>query len=362
MVYFLVLFLLMAIGFLTLAKINRTTVLFFSLFAFLIMIFFGGLRYKVGADWESYERIFNEAKLDNLFEIGIEPFFNLFIIIVKWFNLNYLFLVFAVFTISTAIKFAFLFRYSNSIFTALLIYFPIQFMAYDINGIRQGLAIGIIFWSVDSLIKRKIWSFIAIVSLAMCFHYSAVIFFPFYFIANKKLKAKTIHVTILLSIMLGFLLQKIILSFLLPRLSGLESVFAQKVFSYSSSEEYGQGLSLGFSTLHRLLIFYLFFFFYEKINLSEGLKNILLNGYFISMVLYFLFSAIEIVAARGSLYYRSFDLLIIASFLTIPKKYEYKFFIFLLICFYAFFGVYTNLKLPFNGLTPYNNTFFNLIV
>lgn len=361
MVYYLVLVFLVVMGTLTLTNLNRITLLFFSVLAFFLMLMFGGLRYNVGADWYSYERIFNETRFDNVFEIGIEPFFNLLIVVIKYFNLNYLFFVFTVFAIATAIKFSFLFKYSNSFFAALLVYFPIQFMAYDINGIRQGLAIGIVFCSVDSLLKKKIWMFLIIVSLAMCFHYSAVIFFPFYFIANKKIKPKYIHITITLSIVLGFLLQKIILSVLLPRLSGLESIFAQKVFSYSSSEEFGQGISLGFSTLHRLLIFYLFFIFYDKIKLKDPLKNILLNSYLISLVLFFLFSAIEIVASRGSLYYRSFDILIIASFLTIPNKFQYKFCIFLLICAYSFFGVYTNLKLSENGLIPYDNSLFYLL-
>lgn len=358
MIYYFVLFLLVVIGMITLAKLDRITMFFFSVLAFLLIIIFGGLRYNVGADWDSYERIFNESRFDNIFETGIEPFFNLLIVAIKFFNLNYLFLVFTVFTIATAIKFSFLFKYSNSFFAALLVYFPIQFMAYDINGIRQGLAIGIIFCSVDSLLKKKLWTFLAIVLVAMCFHYSAVIFFPFYFIANKKIASKYIHIIIVLSIVIGFLLQKIILSFLLPRLSGLESIFAQKVFSYSGSEEFGQGISLGFSTVHRLLIFYLFFIFYDKIKLKEGLKNILLNSYLISLLLYFLFSAIEIVASRGSLYYRSFDILIIASFLTIPVKFEHKFCVYLLVCGYAFFGVYTNLKLPTNGLIPYDNSIF----
>jgi hypothetical protein len=361
MIYFLFLFFLVFMGIINLARLNRISILFFSLLSFFFILIFGGLRYNVGADWESYKRIFNEARFDNIFEIGIEPFFNLLIIAIKFIDLNYLWLVFITFTIATALKFQILFKYSNSFFAALLVYFPIQFMAYDINGIRQGLAIGILFCSIDSILKKKLWTFLAIVVVAMCFHYSAVIFLPFYFIANKKIKAKYIHIAIALSILLGFLLQKVILSVLLPRLNGLESVFAQKIFSYSSSEEFGQGLSIGFSTLHRLGIFYLFFFFYDKIQLKEGLKNILLNSYLISLVLYFLFSAIEIVASRGSLYYRSFDILIIASFLTIPHKFEYKFFVFLLICVYAFFGVYTNLKLPDNGLIPYDNSIFHLL-
>ena len=231
-------------------------------------------------------------------------------------------------------------------------------MAYDINGIRQGLAIGIIFWSTEYLLKKKLLSFVAIVSLATCFHYSAAIFFPFYFIANVKIKRIYIHGVIIISIVLGFLLQDIILSFVLSKVSGLDSVYAQKVSTYSSNEDFGQGISFGFSTVHRLLIFYLFLYNYDRIKLSNSLKNILLNAYLTSMVLYFLFSAVEIVASRGSLYYRSFDILIIASFLTIPKEFKFKFLIFILIFFYAVFGVYTNLNLPSNGLIPYQNSLF----
>ncbi|PJJ67825.1 EpsG family protein [Chryseobacterium geocarposphaerae] len=359
MEYFLFLFLFLIFGIIALIDKKKTSKFFFALIAFFFIVLFGGLRYQVGVDWYNYESIFQESTFDNLFQIGIEPFFNLLIVCIKHFNLDYLFFVFFIFTVATCLKFTFLFKYSNSFFAALLIYFPIQFMTYDINGIRQGLAIGITFWSVGYLLEKKLLPFLAIVTLATCCHYSAAIFFPFYFIANIKIKDKYIHIIVFSSVVLGFLLQDMILAYVLPKLSGLESVFAQKVSSYSINENFGKGLSLGFSTFHRLAIFYLFFIFYDKLNIEPRLKNILLNSYLISIVLYFLFSAIEIIASRGSLYYRSFDILIIASFITIPKKFESKMLVLLIIFLYAVLGVNTNLSLPFNGLVPYQNSMFN---
>jgi len=359
MEYFLFLFLFLIFGVFALIDKRKVSKILFASFVFFIIVLFGGLRYQVGVDWYNYESIFNESMFDNLFGIGIEPVFNLLIVCTKYLNFDYLFFVFFIFIVSTSLKFAFFFKYSNSFFAALLIYFPIQFMTYDVNGIRQGLAVGIIFWSIHYLLKKRLLPFLAVVTLATCCHYSAAIFFPFYFIAHIKIKRKLIHIIVFSSILLGFLLQDMLLAYVLPKLSGLESVFAQKVSSYSINENFGKGISLGFSTFHRLGIFYLFFFFFDKIKMDKPLKNILLNSYLISMILYFLFSAIEIIASRGSLYYRAFDILMIASFITIPKDLKSKILILIIIFLYAVFGVNTNLSLPFNGLIPYQNSLFN---
>lgn len=358
MIYFIILSIFLLFGLFTLIDTRKNSLYIWAFISFLVVIFFGGLRYQVGVDWYNYQSIFLESKFDDLVDSDIEPLFNLLNVVIKYLNLDYHLFVFLVFSISTILKFKFFLKYSSSFFVALLVYFPIQFMTYDINGIRQGLAIGIIFWSIEFILKRNFFKFFIIVLVATSFHYSAAIFLPFYFIANMKFRGIYIHTIIISSIILGFILQDSLLAFLMPKLSGFDTVFSQKVSTYSENDNFGKGISFGFSSIHRLIIFYLFYYFYDKINVNKALKNILLNAYFISIVLYFLFSAIEIIAARGSLYYRSFDILIIASFITIPSKLKERLLILTAIFLYSVFGLISNLNLPFNGLIPYDNILF----
>lgn len=360
MVYYFSVLLMFLLGVISLTSISKYTKLALGFAFFVLLLFLGGLRYEVGADWHSYNKIFNNTEPGKFFDLGIEPLFGILILIIKGIGLGYSGYVFLIFALSTSLKLSSIYKYSYNFFAALMIYFPIQFMSYDVNGIRQGLAIAIIFCSLKYLLERKLKLYLILVLIATGFHYSAIIFLPFYFISNIKLKPLLIHFIVVGSVTAGFLLQNIILTYFLSKLTGGDSVYSDKVLSYSESEAFGKGLSLGFSTIHRIAIFYLFYLFYDKIVMKENLKNLLLNSYLISLVIYFLFSSIEIVAARGSLYYRSFDILIISSFITIRKEFIYRVFILGLITFYSLWGVYTNLKLPGNGLVPYDNLIFQL--
>ena len=58
-------------------------------------------------------------------------------------------------------------------------------MFFSFNGIRQAIAISIIFLSIKYLIENKISKTIIIILIASLFHYSAIIFLPIYMIGSK---------------------------------------------------------------------------------------------------------------------------------------------------------------------------------
>lgn len=358
MIYYLIILLFFLFGIISLTTISKYTQLLLIFFSFFFLLVIGGLRYQVGADWDSYYTIYHNIERGPILELGIEPLFGLIIVFFQTLGLSYSFFVFTIFFIATTIKFKFIINYSTSIFGALLIYLPIQFMSYDINGIRQGLALALVLFSFKHILNQHFIKFAVTVGAAAAIHYSAILFFPCYFFANRSFKPFIVHSLIAGSILLGFLFRKAAISYIQNNLTGLESAYAGKIAGYSESEAFGQGISLGFSTFHRLGIFYLFYTLYDKIQLPEKVKRVLLNTYLFSLIIYFLFSSIEIIAARGSLYYRSFDIIMISSFITIPSKFSYKCIIMLLLAFYSFWGAYTNLKLPDNGLVPYKNLLF----
>jgi hypothetical protein len=359
MIYYILDCMVFMMGILFSTSISRQLKVGFAIIFFFILILFGGLRYEVGADWESYLKITNSIDFENFLESGVEPLFSFLCLIVKECGLNYHSFVFIAFTLATSLKFHSIFKYSTNFFASLMIYFPIQLMSYDMNGIRQGLAMAVLLCSIKYLLDRSFIKFLIVCIIAIGFHASAVVFIPFYFVANTRFNRKLIHFILLASIVIGFMFQSIILNYILPQLGGVESILAEKALGYSESEAFGTGLSLGFSTLHRLIIFYLFYYFYDKIQLNDNFKNLLLNAYLFSLIIYFLFSAIEIIGARGSLYYRTMDIFMIASFLSIKKDFSYRLVVLILIFIYSLSGIYTNLKMPLNGLVPYDNLLFH---
>lgn len=359
MIYYILDSLVFLMGILFCTSISRQFQSNFAILFFFILILFGGLRYEVGADWDSYFKISNSIDSENILESGVEPLFSFLCLIVKECGLNYSSFVFFAFTLATSLKFYSIFKYSTNFFASILIYFPIQLMSYDMNGIRQGLAMAILLCSIKYLLNRSFLKFLIVCIIAIGFHSSAVVFIPFYFVSNTRFNRKLIHIVLLMSIVVGFIFQSVILNYILPQLGGVESVLAEKALGYSESEAFGTGLSLGFSTIHRLIIFYLFYYFYDEIKLNDNFKNLLLNAYLFSLIIYFLFSAIEIIGARGSLYYRTMDIFMIASFLSIKKDFSYRLIVLTVIFMYSLSGIYTNLKMPLNGLVPYDNLLFH---
>lgn len=57
---------------------------------------------------------------------------------------------------------------------------------FSFNGLRQGIAIAVIFLAFGFIYYRKLWAFLACVAVACFFHISAIMVLPAYFIVPRK--------------------------------------------------------------------------------------------------------------------------------------------------------------------------------
>lgn len=57
---------------------------------------------------------------------------------------------------------------------------------FSFNGMRQGIAIAVLFPATGFIYYRKLWAFLVCVTVASMFHISAVMFLPTYFIVPRK--------------------------------------------------------------------------------------------------------------------------------------------------------------------------------
>ncbi|MCX6844359.1 MAG: EpsG family protein [candidate division WOR-3 bacterium] len=57
---------------------------------------------------------------------------------------------------------------------------------FSFNGLRQGIAVAILFLALAAFYQRKFWIFLACIAAACFFHYSAIVFFPMYFLVPRK--------------------------------------------------------------------------------------------------------------------------------------------------------------------------------
>ena len=89
-----------------------------------------------------------------------------------------------VFTISVCL---FIYRNSDHVVISFIMFITWGLYGFMVQGLRQGLAMSICLFSIESVKKRKLWKFIFQILLALTFHKSAIVFSIVYFLPWKRL-------------------------------------------------------------------------------------------------------------------------------------------------------------------------------
>lgn len=166
--------------------------LFMAVVTFAVIIFFAGMRSRVG-DTIAYIQMFNDYPLffnshDVVFAEGArEPGFRLFSIIIKTFisdNFNVWFSIIAVIS-GICVMFP-LYKYSCNFGVSAFLFMASCQFTWMFNGMRQFLVAAIIFSCTGLILKNKTLLYIIIVCILSTIHKSAFILIPMYFIAQGE--------------------------------------------------------------------------------------------------------------------------------------------------------------------------------
>ena len=186
-----------------------------AILAVLLLVIFGGLRYKVGTDWYSYEHSFDavNAGLPSS-DFREEKGFLGLMSIVSYFGGTYGNFIFMLFTLSLAVKLLAVKSFKANINIALLVYFSAIFMIYDVNGLRQGLAMGLVLIAGFAAYQRRAILFACIIGIASSVHIVSLIGLMIYPMINPIFYKTSVPIRILLLMIGGiasFFLSKVIL-------------------------------------------------------------------------------------------------------------------------------------------------------
>ncbi len=170
-------------------KISEKLKILLFVLALLIPIVISGIRYNVGTDFLTYyysiDNI-NSMSINQLLQSDYEIGFGIIAKIAMCFNEEQV--VFVIFAILTVI-FAFLGILNKkekiSISLGMLVYL-FMFFTSSFNGMRQCLAVVIMFFALKYIINKRFVKFLLFTLFAMCFHKTAIVLLPFYFILNIK--------------------------------------------------------------------------------------------------------------------------------------------------------------------------------
>lgn len=180
----------------------------FYIIAFVMLFYVSGFRYGLETDYWTYYNDFY-----GLSSRTLERGFYLFMQGIKhiWNNYNF-FLIIIAFLLMT-LKYKAFSKYKFC-FSVLLIYYVRFFVQFDLNAIRQGLAMSVTFFAFEELRKHDIKKYVILVLFASMIHSSALVLLVLPFLTEIHLSMTRVVGILILSILFRlYLLDKGILYF-----------------------------------------------------------------------------------------------------------------------------------------------------
>lgn len=295
-------------------------------FLFLGLALFLAIRFQVGNDYAEYYIILNDLSAGKN-DIYFEPGFTFLYRIIddpEWFiGLTSFFSMFLLYK-------TFIFFEKRYVFIALLLYFSLYFIIFNIHLIRQGLSITLVFYSFTFLFKKEYLKCFLFVLVASSIHKSALIVLPLLMITALNLTKN--HRLIILGsaaivyILLTYFKQYVFMALaVFPPTQRFALVYNNEFYSGS----YGLSLGIIFDIL-------LFLFINLRKNLSYK-ENFYLNLFLWSVCLSIAFNDFS-VALRLGYYFRVINIFLFLHLVKIRPRWV----------FYSFLVVYTGYYLHNN--------------
>lgn len=242
-------------------------------------------------DYGTYVVMFNNPN------IILEPSFILIVFLIKKFlygNVIFLFIIYAI--LGVTIKLKAIIQLTPLLFFSLLVYLCNFFILHEMTQIRAGVASGILLLCIRPIYEKKLGSFLILATIAVLFHYSALIIFPLWFInANNPKKA-----LLLLAVPLGYFCYlfhiNLILTIPIPYIQTKIAVYQEiQALKLNDSEKINVFNSL---FLLRCLIYYLLLFKYKLLINSNKYSVILIKIYGLSLFAFSAFAVMPVVSFR----------------------------------------------------------------
>ena len=349
---YLIVFLIPTIGYYTSPNRSRqNNVLFFSIYMCFLALFvgfsdmFGGYdRYIYGeifdniADVTTMKGDYSDSLLYNFYssEIGY-TFLN---VLISFFTENRYIFILIVTLIIYILLFVSIKKYTVNYPLATILFLGLWFF-FTFTYLRQVLGATIVWLGIRYVIERKFWRFMVVVLIGFSMHNSAIIFFPLYFIPQRKFSPK--------------LIVGIMLSLLVLGLSSIPNSFFEVYESSSIVERHAEYNASG--GLRVAYILEAFFFLYLILKNYKNIPHdkqhvVLLNMALVFCGILLLFVRSE-NGGRLSWYY----MIGIISTLTFIYSYRYNIqtlgsFLIIGVCLFLYLRIYTNWQ-AYNLLSPY---------
>lgn len=277
-------------------KLSKKNQILFSLIPFIVINF---LRFGYGADYFSYQRLYDDIKLfsvSNIFSnsLGLEPLFVAFSLLSAKLGISYH--IFAGLFASTisVVTIVWLSKSSKNFEWSVLLFYVMHYSVWNLSALRQGLSMVILFYIFFNYKREyKLSTKIIAVVASMMIHSSAIIVPIFYLISKLKWKKQYFLYLLLLVPIIRFIFRPEIMIL-------FESLPVIGKFTRYLS---GNQVSLfGFTSLVRIFFFTVMYIYYDRLVEKFPKYTTMFNFVTFSFLIYLFIPFSTVIATRVTVY------------------------------------------------------------
>lgn len=290
------------------------------IFASLPMIIINFIRFGYGADYFSYQRIFNDMNMDGiksamLTNNGIEPLYMAMNYVARLIGMDYHLFAGIITSVIVIVTVVWLYKYSPKFEWSVLLYFSMHYSVWGLSALRQGLTMALIFYFIFSEKEYSKTIKVVVFALAMGIHVASIIIALIYLISKLKWKTKYFLALLLLIPFVRYILKpEFVMMF--------ENISLMKPFAkYLTGDMIG---FFSFTSLVRLFFFGVVVYHYDKLIEKYPTYVTMINFVVLSLVLYFFIPFSKIIATRVTVYGYFLTIVVFPMILTLYKKKPYK--------------------------------------
>jgi len=358
-VYYMLFILAIVLGLLT--RYNQYFKIAYVLVMGFIFFILSAIRYDTGYDYNLYGGWYYNYMLQSAEELSIQKVEKGFSLPLKvlsdvFYEYQAMFVVIAL--VIAVLVMVYIYKYSSNVWVSVTAFLGFGLYFNSMNFMRQMIAALIVTYALRYIETKQFVRYFTIVLFASCFHFSALLMIPFYFILMIPLNWITLGIYTVVG---GITYWKSydILSFV--------TRYVYKGYDPTSNIEVTKGLPVGYVLIFSVL-FVLAFLFRKKLIQQNPFHKITVNCAFFTMLFEFYGTRHTIVSRFALLFYIAPVLLLtpdIARILAhkIHKLTQCKHYRAgtvgaygaVVICLFGFFSFY--LIRNYNGVVPYQSMF-----
>jgi hypothetical protein len=314
---YIILFLIFFVLFLWENKLRSTNsdIKFVRYTCILVFVVFFGFRGYIDTDFMLYYPLYESAPVvsdikgvikffsgnSEDFILKIEPGFKVLLVLLKSISPHYYLLQIVSSLIDVLFLNYFFRKYSPQYILGFIMFCIFSGLIIEINLLRNSKAIFIFLYSLQFLKERNALKYFICNGIGLLFHSSAIFYFPLYFFLHKKLQPAFVWGFFILGNVLYLGQIKFITPIVIALGNLIGGVYGLMAEGYSKNSLYNSGYGITIGYFEKVLIFVLFYGFYNKIAdyiKDEKLLNILYNLLIIFTATYLYLSEFSVFIDR----------------------------------------------------------------